>query len=448
MPTYSFETTISPGDSGQTVWANAVSAALNELGGLLNNGSTSSPGVVELATQTEVNTGTDATRVLTPLTFQTRVSSLLSGKANTVHGHALTDSNITGILPFAQIPTGTTSSTVALGDHTHTSASVTDLTEAVQDIVGAFVVAGANVTVDYNDTSNTLTISAAGGSGGGGSTAWGGITGTLSSQTDLQTALNNRQLVTAALTAFLAATTAGMVTRTGTDTYTTRTITGSTYISVSNGSGAAGNPTISITGAIPVANGGSGRTTATTAYGLIAAGTTATSAQQTIAPGTAGFFLRSGGASALAAFAAIAQSDVTNLVTDLAGKAPTVHTHAQSDVTNLVTDLAGKAATVHGHALTDANITGILPIAQIPTGTTSSTVALGDHTHSTLAPLASPVFTGDPTAPTPATSDNDTSIATTAFVKAALAASVWTGTQAQYDALGSYTAYIFYAIEG
>ena len=34
------------------------------------------------------------------------------------------------------------------------------------------------------------------------------------------------------------------------------------------------------------------------------------------------------------------------------------------------------------------------------------------------APLASPTFTGDPQAPTPATSDNDTSIATTAFVKA------------------------------
>jgi hypothetical protein len=34
-----------------------------------------------------------------------------------------------------------------------------------------------------------------------------------------------------------------------------------------------------------------------------------------------------------------------------------------------------------------------------------------------FAPLASPVFTGNPTAPTPATADNDTSIATTAFVK-------------------------------
>ena len=38
------------------------------------------------------------------------------------------------------------------------------------------------------------------------------------------------------------------------------------------------------------------------------------------------------------------ESDVTNLTTDLAGKAASVHTHAESDVTGLVTDLAGKAA--------------------------------------------------------------------------------------------------------
>jgi microcystin-dependent protein len=35
-----------------------------------------------------------------------------------------------------------------------------------------------------------------------------------------------------------------------------------------------------------------------------------------------------------------------------------------------------------------------------------------------FAPIADPTFTGDPKAPTPATGDNDTSIATTAFVKA------------------------------
>ena len=39
----------------------------------------------------------------------------------------------------------------------------------------------------------------------------------------------------------------------------------------------------------------------------------------------------------------------------------------------------------------------------------------------TKADLASPTFTGNPTAPTPSSGDNDTSIATTAFVQAAIA---------------------------
>jgi hypothetical protein len=42
----------------------------------------------------------------------------------------------------------------------------------------------------------------------------------------------------------------------------------------------------------------------------------------------------------------------------------------------------------------------------------------------TVASLDSPVFTGDPTAPTPSPGDNDTSIATTAFVSSAVTAAV------------------------
>lgn len=45
-----------------------------------------------------------------------------------------------------------------------------------------------------------------------------------------------------------------------------------------------------------------------------------------------------------------------------------------------------------------------------------------------FAPIASPTFTGDPKAPTPATSDNDTSIATTAFVKAVVSSVNFTPT--------------------
>jgi len=53
----------------------------------------------------------------------------------------------------------------------------------------------------------------------------------------------------------------------------------------------------------------------------------------------------------------LAQSQITNLTTDLAGKAASVHSHAQSDVTGLVSDLAGKAASVHSHVQSD--VTGL-----------------------------------------------------------------------------------------
>lgn len=53
-----------------------------------------------------------------------------------------------------------------------------------------------------------------------------------------------------------------------------------------------------------------------------------------------------------------AESAITNLTSDLAGKAATIHTHAESAVTNLVTDLSGKAATIHSHA--ESSITGLV----------------------------------------------------------------------------------------
>ena len=53
-------------------------------------------------------------------------------------------------------------------------------------------------------------------------------------------------------------------------------------------------------------------------------------------------------------------------------------------------------------------------------GTTSTTAAAGNHTHSSYAPKASPAFTGTPTAPTASAGTNSTQIATTAFVQNAL----------------------------
>lgn len=57
--------------------------------------------------------------------------------------------------------------------------------------------------------------------------------------------------------------------------------------------------------------------------------------------------------------------------------------------------------------LTESQITGLL-----------ADLAALEAADSTKAPLASPALTGNPTAPTPTPGDNDTSIATTAFVRA------------------------------
>jgi len=64
------------------------------------------------------------------------------------------------------------------------------------------------------------------------------------------------------------------------------------------------------------------------------------------------------------------------------------------------------------------------PTAPTPTAgdndTSIATTAFVATALGSYAPLASPVFTGNPTAPTPTAGDNDTSIATTAFVGTAL----------------------------
>lgn len=81
---------------------------------------------------------------------------------------SLTDGTITSAMfdKINGIAAGATvnSSDASLRDRaTHTgtqpSSSISDLSEAVQDIVGSFIVAGSNVTVTYNDALNTLQIS-------------------------------------------------------------------------------------------------------------------------------------------------------------------------------------------------------------------------------------------------------------------------------------------------
>ena len=178
----------------------------------------------------------------------------------------------------------------------------------------------------------------------------------------------------------------------------------------------------------------------------------------------------------------IAESDVTNLVSDLAAKAPlasptftgdpkaptpatadndtsiattahvqanmalkanVTHTHAQSDVTNLTADLALKAPlaapvfTGDARAVTPAtadNDTSIATTAHVQANMALKANATHTHAQSDVtnltadlalkAPLASPAFTGSPTAPTAGAGTSTSQLATTAFVTNAVAATV------------------------
>jgi hypothetical protein len=132
----------------------------------------------------------------------------------------------------------------------------------------------------------------------------------------------------------------------------------------------------------------------------------------------------------------IAQSGVTNLPSDLALKAnlaspiftgdPQAPTPATADNdTSIATTAFVKAQSY----ATTASLPAPATVAPIIDGTATVGVATKyareDHIHPTdtsRAPLANPVFTGDPKAPTPTAGDNDTSIATTAFVTTAVTA--------------------------
>ena len=99
---------------------------------------------------------------------------------------------------------------------------------------------------------------------------------------------------------------------------------------------------------------------------------------------------------------------------------------------------ANNLSDVHDTTLSRQNL-GLGNSATLDVGTTANTVAAGNDPRIVgAAPLASPVFTGNPQAPTPTAGDNDTSIATTAFVNAAVAAGGAAGA-VRYDATQTLT---------
>jgi hypothetical protein len=90
----------------------------------------------------------------------------------------------------------------------------------------------------------------------------------------------------------------------------------------------------------------------------------------------------------------------------------------------------GEKWTTLGGALGSTGASDVIPLIDAGAGAAGSSTlwSRGDHAHPAdpipRAPVNNPVLTGDPKAPTPTAGDNDTSIATTAFVSGAISTAV------------------------
>lgn len=170
---------------------NAVSISVNDLDAVLANAITPSTFLIAVY---------NPTLITARKTQKVTVQNLLS----------------LAVIPISQV----TGLQTTLDSKLNTS----DFTELFQDNLGSLVLDNGSLDVTYNDPANTFAISLVNDngnpgnlkyygtngsgvkgwfdlpSGGSGSSTWGSITGTLSSQTDLQTALDGKQPVNVNLT--------------------------------------------------------------------------------------------------------------------------------------------------------------------------------------------------------------------------------------------------------
>ena len=118
-------------------------------------------------------------------------------------------------------------------------------------------------------------------------------------------------------------------------------------------------------------------------------------------------------AAATATPAALTKTDDANVTLTLGGTPATALLQAAS----ITVGWTGTLSAARGGLGINASASNGVPLFAAGVPTFTGTTGTGN-----FARAADPVFTGNPTAPTPLPGDNDTSIATTAFVTAALAA--------------------------
>jgi len=195
-------TAVSPGDTvraladtpGQTAGNWAINAASS--GSTTPDASETVKGKVELATQAETDAGTDDLTVVTPLKLKTKIAKRRDVTANFSVTSA--DDQVTIVLESATGVTCTVNTIPANG-----FTSIINLGAG-----GISFVAGSGMTLQGVSSMNggigsaflyfktgAICVIQASGTSAPGSATWGSITGTLASQTDLNSALSARELI-------------------------------------------------------------------------------------------------------------------------------------------------------------------------------------------------------------------------------------------------------------
>ena len=159
------------------------------------------------------------------------------------------------------------------------------------------------------------------------------------------------------------------------------------------------------------------------ANGLVTAGADATTAD--IAPSTNRNYVTDTQSGVLSNTSGVNTGDeTTSTIKTKLGITTLSGSNTGDQTITLTGDVAG--AGTGSFAATVNSVGGVSSstIATLPTTVSSNTTSITSNTAAILlrAPLASPAFSGTPTAPTPATSDNSTTIATTEYVKASITA--------------------------
>lgn len=232
------------------------------------------------------------------------------------------------------------------------------------------------------------------------------------------------QAYDAELAAIAGLATNGVIAKTGAGTAATRTVTGSTGITVTNGDGVSGNPTVAIDATVATLAGTQTLTNKTLTAPTINGGSISGITDLAVADGGTGASTAAGARTNLGvAIGTDVQAYDAELsaISGLASSGLIAKTGAGTAATRTVT--AGTGISVaNGDGVSGNPTVGIDSTVVTLSGTQTLTNKTLTSPSMSSPAMSSPAMSGTPTAPTAAAGTNTTQVATTAFVQTALQA--------------------------